>query len=110
MGLGIKHLHMLQEIAWIKDILNHTYSNTTTGQLFRTSLEYLLLELGMENDLSAVDYTKYHILATNCLLKSTWEFLSLHKIKLQHNIEVPKNTMNDRPLMLETRNTYFYIK
>jgi hypothetical protein len=27
MGLGIKHLHMLQEIARIKDVLSHTYSN-----------------------------------------------------------------------------------
>jgi hypothetical protein len=103
MGIGIKHIHTLQEIARLKDILNHTYTTTTTGQLYCTSFEYLLLELSMNTDISTVDYTVYHTLTTNCLIKSTWEFLCQHNIKLQHDIDVPKNTTNDYPLMPETR-------
>jgi hypothetical protein len=90
MGIGIKHIHILQEIARLKDILNHTYTGTITGQIYRTSLEYLLLELGMSTDISAMDYNNYHSLATNGLVKSTWEFLCQHNITLQHNIDIPK--------------------
>jgi hypothetical protein len=35
-GIGIKHIHTLQEISRIKDILHHTYMQTTTGKLYRT--------------------------------------------------------------------------
>jgi hypothetical protein len=57
-GIGIKHIYTLQEIARIKDILHHTYLQTTTGNLYRTSLEYLILELGMGTDLNSIDYDK----------------------------------------------------
>jgi hypothetical protein len=54
-GLGIKHIYTLQEIARLKDILQHTYDNTTTGKLYRTSLEHLILEIGISTDLSYID-------------------------------------------------------
>lgn len=68
-GLGIKHLYTMQEIAWINDLLHHTYINLTTGKLYRTSLEYLLLELGISTNISQIDYKTYQILATNSLIK-----------------------------------------
>jgi hypothetical protein len=34
-GLGIKHIHTLQEIGRLKDLIQHTYTNSTTGQLYR---------------------------------------------------------------------------
>jgi hypothetical protein len=46
-GLGIKHLYTVQEIARLKDLIQHTYARTTTGQPYHTTLEYLFLELGM---------------------------------------------------------------
>jgi hypothetical protein len=36
-GIGIRHLHTLQEIARLTDILHHTYINSTTGLLYHTS-------------------------------------------------------------------------
>ncbi len=102
-GIGIKHIHTLQEIARLKDILHHTYTGTITGQFYRTSLEYLLLELGMSTDISAIDYNNYHSLATNGLVKSTWEFLCQHNITLRHDIDIPKNTLHDYPIMSEIR-------
>lgn len=98
-GIGIKHLHTIQEIARLKDIILHTYKKTITGELYSTSMEYLLLELGMGTDLHLIDYKQYHGLVTNCLLKSTWEFISTHNITLTHNIEVPKNTTMDLPIV-----------
>jgi hypothetical protein len=37
MGLDFMHLHTMQEIARLKDLINHTYQNTTTVKLYRTS-------------------------------------------------------------------------
>jgi hypothetical protein len=65
------------------------------------SFEILILELGMNTDFAILDYNKYKHLATSCLVRSTWKFLFDHKITLQHDIEVPKNTVDDLPLMPE---------
>jgi hypothetical protein len=102
-GLGIKHIHTLQEIARIKDVLQHTYTQTITGQLYRMSIEYLLLEIGMESNLTRINYNTYQHLATNCLIKNTWEFLQKNNIILEHDIMVPKNTTNDRQIMIKFR-------
>jgi hypothetical protein len=47
MGLGLLQLFTVQEAARLKDIVIHIYNNTLTGQLYKTSLELLLIELGM---------------------------------------------------------------
>jgi hypothetical protein len=89
-GIGIRHLHTIQEIARLKDVLQHKNDNTTTGQLYRTSLEYLILELGMGTTLHEINYKKFNALATNSLIKSTWEFLHSNNIVLNHDITVQK--------------------
>lgn len=99
-GIGIKHIHTLQEIARLKDILQHKSSDTMTGRLYQSSLEYLLLELGMGTELHKIDYIQYQILATNSLIKSTWEFLYTYSIQFCH-IKKMKNTTDDRVLMTE---------
>ena len=40
-GLGFKHLFTMQEITRIKDIIQHTWENTLTGQLYRASFELI---------------------------------------------------------------------
>jgi hypothetical protein len=72
MGLGIQHLYTIHEIARLKDIINHTYKATTTGNLIRTSLELLFLEVGMGTNLAAIDFDSTSYLATDSLVKSTW--------------------------------------
>ncbi len=44
MGLGILHPYTVQEILRLKDIVNHTYNRSTTGQLYRSSFELFFLE------------------------------------------------------------------
>jgi hypothetical protein len=73
-GLGILHLHSLQEIARLKDIIQHSHLQTTTGKLYIGSLETLHLEIGLPNILSEVSYVTHSHLATHNLLKCTWEF------------------------------------
>ncbi len=48
MGLGIPHIHTLQEIAHLKDIIHHSAINTFTGQLYKGTLEAMMLEVGFD--------------------------------------------------------------
>jgi hypothetical protein len=89
MGLGFKHLYTIQEIARIKDIIHHSFQHTTTGHLYVTSMELLLLELGMGTILHNIPFISVANLATNSLVKSTWKFLYDHQIHLMHNIRLP---------------------
>jgi hypothetical protein len=51
LGLGFKHLHTMQEIAHIKDIIWYIFSDTLTGTLYKTSFELMLLECGVGTDI-----------------------------------------------------------
>lgn len=99
MGLGFKHLHTLQEIARLKDMINHTFQSSITGNLYRTSTELLLTELGVSENFSQVNYTLLHSLVTDSLVKSTWQFLYQHNIYLEHDIRFPHQRQGDTTLM-----------
>jgi hypothetical protein len=62
MGLGFRNLHTIQETSQLKDMLHHTFSNSMTGELYRVSTEFLIIELGMSVDFSQVDYNELHFL------------------------------------------------
>jgi hypothetical protein len=86
MGLNIVHLYTLQQILELKDIIKHSFHHMDTGNLYNTSLELLLLELGKGNNLSVIPFTSYSFLTTPSLVKSSWEFLDLHKLSQKtHN-------------------------
>jgi hypothetical protein len=99
MGLGLKHPHTIQEILWIKDILKHTHLLTTTGQLYRISLELLFLEVGMGHDLSVIPKVAIDLLATPSLIRDSCYFLKQHNLNLQHDIKIRLLRPNDQILM-----------
>jgi hypothetical protein len=80
-GLGIKHLHTIQETTRLKDIIAHTTRNTLLGDLYCHSLTILLLKLGLGPELHKIKFDKYDNLATSSLIKSSWGFLSTHQIE-----------------------------
>jgi hypothetical protein len=80
MGLGFTHLYTLQETARLKDIIHHSFKNTITGRLYRTSIELLILEIGMGTSLHSISFPYFSNLASNSLVKSTWKFLYDHQI------------------------------
>jgi hypothetical protein len=99
MGLGIPHLHTLQEVARIKDMVHHSSLDTFTGQLYRSSLEALILEVGFASNIFQLPFSDLHFLATHSLVKSTWEFTATHGISIHYDIELPLPRLNDIPLM-----------
>jgi hypothetical protein len=104
MGIGIRHPYTTQETARIMDIINHTFSNTTTGQLHRHSLELMFVEIGVSTNFHELPYNSLHILATDSLAKSTWKFLHDNDISLEHDIVWPAPRDGDISLMVSFLN------
>jgi hypothetical protein len=46
----MQHRFTMQEIARLKDLVIHTFNDTLTGQLYKSSLELLLIELGIGSE------------------------------------------------------------
>jgi hypothetical protein len=99
MGLGIPHIHSLQEISRLKDMIHHSALGTFTGQLYRGSLEAMILEVGVGMDIFQYSYHELQYLATSSLVKSTWETLSEYNLTLKHDITIPLPQVGDVPLM-----------
>ncbi len=99
MGLDIPHIHTLQEIARIKDTMHHSSIDTFTGQLYRGTLEAMILEVGFGTNIFHLPFLELHHLATQSLVKTTWEFTSEHSLHIKHDIDIPLPGINDTPLM-----------
>lgn len=99
LGLGFQHLYTVQEIVSLKDIIQHTFRHTITGQLYRTSLELLYIELGVIRDLHSISFSTMSSLTTDSLVKSSWGFFNQNNIQLRHDILLRPQRVNDKPIM-----------
>jgi hypothetical protein len=70
-----------------------------TGDLYQTSLELLIVELGVSNDLHYIPFQRMKALATPSLIKSTWELIHLNNIQLLHTIKLTSHWVHDKPIM-----------
>jgi hypothetical protein len=82
LGLGIQHIHTMQEILRLQDIINHTLKATFTGQLHRASLEHLIIEVGVGTTVLEQPNISLSPLVTPSLIKHTWKFLDEHGMTL----------------------------
>jgi hypothetical protein len=102
-GLGTPHLYTIQEIYRLSDLILHNTKETMTGLLSKSTLELLIIELGSTIDLHLLPFTQLQGLVSNSLIKSTWEFLHIHSIRLCHNISLSAPRKDDVNIM-----TVFY--
>jgi hypothetical protein len=79
--------------------MSHIAKNTTSGNLYKTSTELLIIEIGLGNDFSTKDYQQFSDLCTNLLVKSSWKFLYETGIQMKHVIILKPPRENDYPLM-----------
>jgi hypothetical protein len=99
MGLGLKHLHTTQEISRLKDLLSHVYRRMNMGDLYKMSLETLIVEVGMGTNIHLIDSHILSILATDSLVKSTCIFFLKHQLELRHDIAMLPLRQGDLILM-----------
>ncbi len=76
------------EILCLKDILSPTYQWSMMGNLYRTSFELFFLEIDMGYDVHSIPMDAVQLLATESLVKSTWQFLVAYNLELHHDIMI----------------------
>jgi hypothetical protein len=87
-GLGIQHLHVLQEIMRLKDILHHTHNQTNTCKPYLSSFELLHIEIGSTEPLHTLPYSISSNLTLPSLVKVSWEFLDSHCLQLHTSLTI----------------------
>ncbi|KAL9190098.1 hypothetical protein ACHAXT_007309 [Thalassiosira profunda] len=100
-GVGLPHPGVEALAAMSNKLLMHYGCSTSVGQLLKTSLGYLLLELGMSFQPLQLSYAKYSSWATHSWLKMLWEKLSLFGIEV---------AVNDLPLRFPRRGDQFIMQ
>lgn len=98
-GLGLTHIFYYQEIARLHTLIDHTAHDTFTGRLYRVSLENLMIEGGLGDNILDLPYHTLSPLTPNSLIKNTWSFLSRHGLKQKHDIKVEGFRQGDQPIM-----------
>ena len=100
-GLALPAPYIEQSIGQIQLILTHGSLASMTGKFFTSSLEQAQLEAGTGMPLLEAPFLLYGDYTTpNCWVRSLWEFLSKHNIKLRGAATVPQlQRLNNRFLM-----------
>jgi hypothetical protein len=99
-GLGIRHLWTTQGVEHTLDILCHAMHPTLTGQLLRTTMEEMQLEIGVSNSFLACSYEDYGCLATRSS-GATWQFLSKSKLTMKDTFAKPQLAYEDNCFLME---------
>ena len=100
-GLGLKNVYLLQGIAHVSDIIEHSWKRTITGHFIRMCLEALRLEIGVNGPIFQKRYLDYEkILLTKSWIQHSWEFASKFDIRWdEYTIDVPMLRENDKEIM-----------
>ena len=99
LGLGLPHLYTLQGIMHIEDLIHHTSQRTLTGELYRATLEQLLINIGYGSDLFGAPYDELGDLMPYTWMTHLWEFLDNNGIELRHDIVLPLLRQHDSFIM-----------
>ena len=104
-GLNLKNPFLTQGIAHVKDLCENLWKQTTTGKLMNFNLQQLRIELGTNDPILSSSYEDFqHLLLTDSLITSTWQFMSKHGITLKDNTpSIPLLREKDLCLMDEFR-------
>ena len=79
-GIGLPHPGVEALVASSNKLLMHYGCKSSVGLLLKTSLEFLMLEVGFGFQPLKLDYTRYGALATHSWVKMLWEKLSMFGI------------------------------
>ena len=99
-GLNLPHPYIKQGIGQAKLLLRHAEGTSEAGTLLRASYKQLQLEVGTDECLFQLSFAEFGFLATECWIKSLWEFLWKYDIQWQqeHHPKSPRR-MGDRLIM-----------
>jgi hypothetical protein len=64
------------------DLITQTANDMLTGQLYRFSLEELVLDAGIGNAVFWADFTPFDKAITKCWMSHLWKFVSDNEIEI----------------------------
>ena len=99
LGLGLQHLYTLQGTMHLEDLIHQTSHNTLTGDLYRATLEQLMINIGYGSDLFGAPYPVLGKLMPYTWMTHLWEFLHKYGIRVFHDIKLPLVRQHDSFIM-----------
>ena len=99
LGLGLKHLYTLQGIMHLEDLIHQTSQGTLTGEMYRLTLEQLIVNIGYGDDLFSAPYALMGKLMPYTWMTHLWEFLDRYGIQLRHDIRLELVRQHDSFIM-----------
>ena len=83
LGLGIPDPYIESRIERISIFVTNMGAGTLTAQFIEVSLQSFQLEIGIFENVLEQDFKQWKFLATSSWIKSLWEFVSRHGIKIK---------------------------
>ena len=83
-GFNLKDPYLTQGTEHIKDITEHLWKDTLTGQLLQCNMEQLRIEMGTNDSIFEANYNLFKpFLLTKSFVTNSWEFMTNHEITLE---------------------------
>lgn len=99
-GVGCPHPAVECTIAQLNKLLMHYGCRSGLAVQLQTSVEYMMIELGMSGQPFHVSYEKYGELVTHCWMKTVWEKCNFYGIRVTlGDIKVDPPRKGDKWLM-----------
>ena len=96
-GLAIPHLFVHQLATHIQKMLRFCHSSSLTGELLRTSMQQLKIELGTQGSILELPFKTYGGLATCGWIASTWKDMQQFRITIADTTpNIPMRTSKDQ--------------
>ncbi len=99
-GSGCPHLGVECFVGQLEKVLTHYGSQTVVGKLLQSSMELLIIELGLSGQPLTEAYSVGSAWTTHSWLKSVWEKVDLFRIDVRiGNVDISPPRVGDEWLM-----------
>ena len=100
-GVGCPHPAIECVIAQLNKLLMHFGCSSGLALQLQTSLEYMIIELGMSGQPFQVNFDKFGVLVSHCWMKTVWEKCYFYGIKVEvGNLKLEPPRKGDKWLMM----------
>jgi hypothetical protein len=100
LGLDIPNLFAHQVTSHIQKIIQFCQSKSLTGELIRTSMQQLRVELGVNGPIFELPFQTFGCITTQSWITSTWKDMQEYGITMADSTpDIPKRSQNDRLIM-----------
>ena len=82
-GLGLPNLYLEQNVGKIRELLNHSYTDSLLWKQLQVGLEFMQLEAGVSELILNVSYKQYSPFVLPSWLKALWQFMDANQFQMK---------------------------